>query len=70
MRQHHGVCWEDKHHAMAIVGLAHDENGERYFIMKNSWGDIGRYNGLEYYPMERFREETVAVEMTNDAYNI
>jgi bleomycin hydrolase len=55
---------------MAIVGIAHDEDGERYFIMKNSWGDSGRYDGLEYYPMERFREETVAVEMTNDAYNI
>ncbi len=36
---HHGVCWEDKNHAMAIVGLAHDEDGEQYFIMKNSWGD-------------------------------
>ena len=70
VRMHHGVCWEDKHHAMAIVGIAHDEDGERYFIMKNSWGNSGRYNGLEYYPMERFREETVAVEMTNDAYNI
>ena len=70
VRMHHGVCWEDKHHAMAIVGLAHDEDGELYFIMKNSWGDRGRYDGLEYYPMERFRDETVAVEMTNDAYNI
>ncbi len=70
VRLHHGVCWEDKHHAMAIVGIAHDENGEKYFIMKNSWGDRGRYHGLEYYPMERFHDETIAVEMTNDAYNI
>jgi len=68
VRNHHGVCWEDENHGMAIVGLAHDEDGERYFIMKNSWGDKGPYGGLEYYPVERFKNETVAVEMTNDAY--
>ena len=68
VRNHHGVCWEDENHAMAIVGLAHDEDGERYFIMKNSWGDQGPYNGLEYYPMARFCQETVAVEMTNEAF--
>jgi bleomycin hydrolase len=65
---HHGVCWEDESHAMAIVGLAHDEDGERYFIMKNSWGDQGPHNGLEYYPFSRFNQETVAVEMTREAY--
>ena len=68
VRNHHGVCWEDENHAMAIVGLAHDEDGERYFIMKNSWGDQGPYGGLEYYPMARFCQETVAVEMTNEAF--
>jgi bleomycin hydrolase len=68
IRQHHGVCWEDKNHAMAIVGLAHDEAGERYFVMKNSWGKNRKYDGLEYYPIARFRKETVAVEMTRTAY--
>ena len=66
---HHGVCWEDKGHAMAIVGLAHDEDGEQYFIMKNSWGDKGPYNGLEYVSFPMFRRETVAVEMTKEAYS-
>ncbi len=68
VRNHHGVCWEDNNHAMAIVGLAHDEEGERYFVMKNSWGKQGRYGGLEYYPISRFRKETIAVEMTREAY--
>ena len=68
VRNHHGVCWEDESHAMAIVGLAHDEDGERYFIMKNSLGDQGPHNGLEYYPFSRFNQETVAVEMTREAY--
>ena len=66
---HHGVCWEDKNHAMAIVGLAHDEDGEQYFIMKNSWGDSGPYGGLEYVSYQMFRSETVAVEMTKEAYS-
>jgi len=68
VRQHHGVCWEDKNHAMAIVGLAHDQEGERYFVMKNSWGEIGPYNGLEYVSYQMFSSLTVAVEMTKEAY--
>ena len=68
VRLHHGVCWEDRSHAMAIVGLAHDEDGQRYFVMKNSWGDKGSHGGLEYLSFEMFRSETVAVEMTKAAY--
>ena len=68
VRQHHGVCWEDKNHAMAIVGLAHDEDGERYFVMKNSWGETGPYDGLEYVSYQMFSRQTVAVEMTKEAY--
>ena len=68
VRQHHGVCWEDANHGMAIVGIAHDDQGEKYFIMKNSWGTNGPYKGLEYLSFEQFRETTVAVEMTNEAY--
>ena len=68
VRNHHGVCWEDRGHAMAIVGIAHDEDGERYFVMKNSWGKQGPYKGLEYVAFKQFRRETVAVEMTKEAY--
>ena len=69
VRQHHGVCWEDEDHAMAIVGIAHDDSGKKYFIMKNSWGTEGTYGGLEYIPFSFFRKYTVAVEMTKEAYN-
>ena len=63
VRQHHGVCWESKGHAMAIVGIAHDENGQKYFIMKNSWGTDGPYNGLAYLSFKKFRKITLAVEI-------
>ena len=53
---------------MAIVGIAHDEDHEKYFVMKNSWGTDGPYKGLEYISFKHFKEHTVAVEMTKDAY--
>ena len=68
VRQHHGVCWEDKGHAMAIVGIAHDDKGEKYFIMKNSWGTNRPYGGLKYISFKKFKKNTVAVEMTKEAY--
>ena len=70
VHQHHGVCWEDEDHAMAIVGIAHDDGGHRYFIMKNSWGTEGPYGGLEYISYKFFRKKTVAVEMTKEAYGL
>ena len=48
VRRHHGVCWESERHAMAIVGIAHDDKGEKYFIMKNSWGTDRPHQGLDY----------------------
>ena len=70
VRQHHGVCWESKGHAMAIVGIAHDDEGRKYFIMKNSWGTDGPYNGLDYLSFRRFRKTTLAVEMTKEAADL
>ena len=70
VRQHHGVCWESKRHAMAIVGIAHDDAGKKYFIMKNSWGTDGPYKGLDYLSFDDFRDQTVAIEMPKTAYLI
>jgi bleomycin hydrolase len=69
VRQHHGVCWESKGHAMAIVGIAHDDSGKKYFVMKNSWGTKDPYGGLKYLSYQYFRKKTVAVEMTKDAFS-
>lgn len=68
VRGHHGVCWESRGHAMAIVGLAHDAQQNRYFILKNSWGDGDADHGLVYMSYDRFRKETLAVEMTREAF--
>lgn len=68
VRHHHGICWESSGHAMAIVGLACDSTGQRYFIFKNSWGDHDADHGLVYMSFDRFRKETLAIEMTREAW--
>ena len=48
-------------HCMAIVGLARDSAGERYFVMKNSWGKGNARQGLMYMRFDYFAAKTVAV---------
>ena len=66
VRSGHPVCWESAGHAMAIVGIAHDENGKKYFVMKNSWGTDQPDGGLVYMSFSAFRKKTLAVEMLNE----
>jgi len=41
-------------HGMEIVGIAKDQNGGKYYIIKNSWGTEGhKYNGF-FYASEAF----------------
>ena len=68
VRHHHGVFWGDEDHGMSIVGIAHDDDGEKYFIMKNSWGTNRPYKGLEYVSFKYFREHTFSVVMTKEAF--
>ena len=35
-------------HGMVIYGLAKDPQGQEYFMVKNSWGEYGRYKGIFY----------------------
>ncbi|MCH5311060.1 MAG: cysteine protease [Prevotella sp.] len=50
-------------HCMAIVGLAHDDSGKQYLIMKNSWGKDNPYDGLMYMSIDYFKLKTIAVVM-------
>ncbi|MBR4438624.1 MAG: aminopeptidase [Bacteroidales bacterium] len=40
-------------HGMQIFGIATDQNGTKYFMVKNSWGKTGKYNGI-WYASETF----------------
>ena len=35
-------------HGMQIYGIAKDQNGTKYYMVKNSWGETGKYKGLWY----------------------
>lgn len=52
-------------HCMAIIGIAHDKQGRKYFICKNSWGTENRYGGLMYMSFDYARLKTIAIMVNN-----
>ena len=54
-------------HLMHIVGLAQDQNGDEYFVIKNSWGQGNDYGGRQYISMAYFKAKTIAVTLHQDA---
>ena len=48
-RQERFDNWElTDDHGMLIYGLAKDQNGKEYYLVKNSWGEAGDYKGIWY----------------------
>ncbi len=48
-RQERYDNWElTDDHGMLIFGLAKDQNGKEYYMVKNSWGEAGDYKGIWY----------------------
>lgn len=52
-------------HCMAIIGIAHDKAGRKFFICKNSWGTANPYGGLMYMSFDYARLKTVAIMVDN-----
>ena len=49
MRQKAYDNWETTDdHGMLIYGIAKDQNGAPYYLVKNSWGNSGKYDGIWY----------------------
>ena len=49
MRQEAYDNWETTDdHGMHIYGIAKDQNGREYYMVKNSWGEYGDYKGTWY----------------------
>jgi len=54
-------------HGMHIYGLAQDQNGTKYFMVKNSWGDAGKYDGIWYASDAFVRYKTLNIVVHKDA---
>ena len=48
-------------HGMHIVGLAADQNGKKYYVVKNSWGDKNDYKGYLYVSKAYMKYKTTGI---------
>ena len=54
-------------HGMHIYGVAKDQNGTKYFMVKNSWGETGKYKGIWYASDSFVRYKTMNIIVHKDA---
>lgn len=54
-------------HLMHIVGVSEDQKGNRYFKVKNSWGEISDHKGYLYMSEAYFLAKTVSVYVNKNA---
>ena len=54
-------------HLMHLVGIARDQNGTKYYVTKNSWGETGAEDGYVYMSEQYVRAKTVSIMVHRDA---
>ena len=54
-------------HGMLIYGIATDQNGTPYYMVKNSWGEVGTYKGIWYASKAFVRYKTMNIIVHKDA---
>ncbi len=54
-------------HLMHLAGIAKDKKGTKYYLIKNSWGEISEYKGFLYMSHSYFLSKTVSVLVHKDA---
>jgi len=68
LRQQGYDNWETTDdHGMVIYGLAKDQKGTEYFMVKNSWGDYGTYHGMFYASKAYVAYKTMNILIHKDA---
>ena len=68
MRQEAFDNWETTDdHGMLIYGIAKDQNGKEYFMVKNSWGESGKYKGIWYASKAFVAYKTMNILVHKDA---
>ena len=54
-------------HGMQIYGIAKDQHGKEYFMMKNSWGEYGPYKGFWYVSKPYVAYKTMNIVINKNA---
>jgi bleomycin hydrolase len=54
-------------HGMQIVGISKDQNGEEWYLVKNSWGESNDYDGYLYISKNYIRYKTLSFMLHKDA---
>lgn len=68
MRQKHFDNWETTDdHGMVIEGIATDQEGNRYYKVKNSWDTNQLYGGYFYVSVPYFLDKTISITVHKDA---
>ncbi len=54
-------------HGMHIYGIAKDQDGKKYYMVKNSWGETGKYKGIWYVTEAFVRNQTMNIMIHKSA---
>lgn len=54
-------------HLMHLVGTSKDKAGNKYYLIKNSWGEISEYKGFLHMSETYFQLKTVSIMVHKDA---
>ena len=54
-------------HGMVIYGMAKDQNGGKYYMVKNSWGTDSKYKGIWYASESFVLHRTINIVVHKDA---
>ncbi|MBQ9477573.1 MAG: aminopeptidase [Bacteroidales bacterium] len=54
-------------HGMQIFGIAHDQFGKKYYMVRNSWGVTGKFDGIWYATEAYVRQQSLDIILHKDA---
>ena len=54
-------------HGMHLYGIAKDQNGTKYYLIKNSWGETGEYKGIWYMSENYVKGKTLNILVNKNA---
>ena len=54
-------------HGMHLYGIAKDQNGVKYYLIKNSWGVTGAYHGIWYMSENYLKAKTLNIMVNKNA---